>query len=230
MNNSRRNKFIVILILVVLCFIVLPVIFYLVNNIHTSQGTGDKVIIIDNRNSYSSAVRSETFNAIESASYATLVLNISTQPENTYHGVIRDNSFKVADNTVSFIIDVPTTKTSWYIAQTVDNDKQPLSDVLVRCVVKEESIYPILESCVDSSSEPVEKGSVPEKISSIVEQLPLAGPSYYITTTNSKVTEGGTALLVTYYTVNGQQNALNALQSLGFNPAEYEIIYQNGIL
>ncbi|MDB5167002.1 MAG: hypothetical protein JWN26_147 [Candidatus Saccharibacteria bacterium] len=59
--------------------------------------------------------------------------------------------------------------------------------------------------------------------------LPLTGPSYQADYGTSPTKKGQFAIFVTYYTTTGQQDARDALVSLGYNPSDYEIIYINGM-
>jgi len=58
--------------------------------------------------------------------------------------------------------------------------------------------------------------------------LPLTGPSYSVDYGASPDKNGQFAIFITYYTVAGKQDALNAIQSLGYNPSDYEVIYTDG--
>jgi len=58
--------------------------------------------------------------------------------------------------------------------------------------------------------------------------LPLTGPSYRADYGLSTTKSGRYAVFVTYYTDTGQQDARDAITSLGYNPSDYEIVYING--
>lgn len=58
--------------------------------------------------------------------------------------------------------------------------------------------------------------------------LPLDGPTYAINYGASPDKKGHFAMFLTYYGDTGKQDALQALQSLGYNPNDYEIIYTDG--
>ena len=62
----------------------------------------------------------------------------------------------------------------------------------------------------------------------IVDMLPTAGNDYEITYGESPDKPGQYAVFINDYgTPNGKQHALDAITSAGYNPDDYEIIYQS---
>lgn len=58
--------------------------------------------------------------------------------------------------------------------------------------------------------------------------LPLAGPSYEVDYGASPDKNGQFAIFITFYTVTGKQDALDAIQALGYSASDYETIYTDG--
>jgi len=205
---------------IVLLFVAIPFLVFFLQKESTPE-INTSTIIIDNQSQYSRGLDTSVFTSIANSTYTTVSLNIK-DIEPSYHGTIRANSFNTVDNTVSFILDIPSIKLSFMTYQGIDNDNKPLSDALIECPAEDKIIYDTNEACVDLST--YDKGSV-EVDFPLGLDLPLTGPNFSIdyTQENSKYT-----VFITYYTEAGKQEALDALISLGYNPAEYTITYQAG--
>ena len=215
MTNKKKILIAVITLLV----IAIPVIAYLIKE-NTSETVETNTVILDNNASYRRGVDESVFIAIRTAAYRTVTLNIE-KPESIYHGTIRKDTFESNDNNISFIIDIPALKISLQARQAVDDNDDPVSDALIQCVLEAERIYKG-GTCTDSTS--TTPGSI-DTVFEIGKDLPITGQNYII---DYESTETGFTLVITFYTETGKQEALDALTSLGYNPAEYTITYQAG--
>lgn len=217
----RENKKLVQIIAIVLVlFVVVPI----TTTLLLKYGQSSNTIIIDNKSSYDKDIDSDVFTNIANSAYSATSHSIKNA-EKTYHGTIRKDTFKnIANDNVSFILDIPSVKISWSVSQALDNTGSPLSDASIKCVTKEQAIYTLLGNCVDQSS----GGKTSEQIEflKIVQILPLSGPSYNVT---YSISTNSSYLVVTYYTDTGKQDALDAIKSLGYNPDNYAINYINGM-
>lgn len=223
MYSLNRNKLILIIAGVVLLCIIIPILLFLKSDrTDFSKQTGNKTVIIDNQKEYSSGIHPKTFSSIGTSTYVSIGLN-TTKPETFYHGVIRKDSFKKTAVLVSFILDVPAAKMSWQVKQSIDNDGVGRSDALITCVAEDKLIYPVVENCTDRSKGGALTDPAKTKYVDVVKVLPLSGSSYYITYTRTDT--GADALSVTAYTATGRQDALKALTSLGFSPANFTFVY-----
>lgn len=224
---QKSKKPILIVILAYIGFIVIVlVVSLIIKNLSTSSNNStDKTIIIDNQSSYSKGVNPAVFSNISGSAYSITSLNIENA-ENTYHGIIRDNTFSnITNNSVSFILDIPSIKVSWLVGQGLDNTGAPLSDTSVLCVTESQAIYPLLDICKDISTGFQTSDQL--KFMEIVKILPLTGPTYSVGFSKSTVSDNYT-LIITTYSEGGKQDALNAIKLLGYNPDNYEITYNNG--
>lgn len=225
MNLSRRNKLIVIISAVIILFVIIPIIIFAVNNSNQSGSVGDKTVIIENQNSYNRGVDGQTFLSIGVSTYAVMGLNIA-ELDTVYYGTIRNDSFQKTDTGISFILDIPSAKMSWIIGQSIDQDGVGRSDALVACIDDDRAIYPLF-GCKDRGTGTITEDPAKILFYEVLKSLPLSGPTYNITFTASKVTPGNNALLISFYSAAGKQDALNALTSLGYNPDDYEIMYSD---
>jgi len=216
MTNQKK----IILIILIVLVIAVPIVAYFLNK-ESAETVTTNTVILDNKSSYSRGVDEAVFLAITNAAYKTVTLNVE-KPESIYHGMIRKDTFKGTEDGISFIIDIPTLKISFEARQAVDDKKAPVSDALIKCVLETDIIYKD-SVCIDSVS------TTPGSIDSVFElgkDLPLTGQNYTIDYTYSTESENEFIVVVTYYTESGKQEALDALVSLGYNPAEYTITYQ----
>ncbi len=226
--SLSRNKRIIITILgVVLVFVVIPLVIYSVASRSQSSGapTTD-TIIIDNQGSFSSGIDPQVFVGLARAAYVVTTHNIKN-PASSYHGVIRGSTFKnAALSSVSFVLDIPSLKISWSMSQALDEDGAPQSDAAAACVTKDQAIYPLLASCIDQNSgglTPAQSGLL--DISKI---LPLTGPTYSAVLGDTSDPTKPVPIIVTYYGNTGQQDAIDAIRSLGYDPDDYAFSFING--
>jgi len=233
MNNQgvgmtpERKKLLILLSIIAAVFILIPLFIFVIVSVNNAVKVANQthVIIIDNLSDYSAGINKDVFTGIEARAYAVTAQNI-TDPAPKYHGVIRKNTFVSSPgNSVSFTLDIPSIKLSWKVVQAVDSNGAPLSDPLVQCIPSDQAIYPVSGSCKDGSNGGL--SAAQQAFLPIVKDLPLDGQTFSINYGNSPDKTDAYALFVTYYTNTGQQDALNALQTLGYNPSNYEIIYTN---
>lgn len=226
---TQRNKIIIVSVIAGLVFVVLPLIFFLssLSNSHTTPGVEGKknTVVIDNASSYTQELSEDSFNRIGDAVYTRVGWSVD-KPESLYHGVVRNGSFASSNATVVFIVDIDSIKLSFQVLQTVNQSLEAQGDTSVTCVDESDMIYPSA-TCVDSISAQVDK-SVSEsqkKVLSFAKNLPLTSITYRITYGNSPTNKSTYALFVDMYESTGKQDALSAIQSFGYNPADFEIIY-----
>lgn len=217
----NNKKIIVITILTLFVGLISLTVFVAINSYQESI---KNKIIIDNKDKYSNGINSQVFSNISSAAYSITSYNIKNA-ENNYHGIIRNNTFNnIPKKSISFILDIPSLKMSWSISQAIDNDGKPISDTSVKCVNKDQIIYQSSTVCIDKSS----GGKTAEQIEflKIAKILPLSGLNYKIIYDKAN-NKSGYKLIITYYSEAGKKEALDAITSLGYNPASYEIAYIN---
>jgi hypothetical protein len=224
---NRNQKIFTVILAIVVVFVFITLVFFTIakGNQNSTSSTTKNTVIIDNQNSYNSGIQSSVFTNIANAAYTETSLNIHN-PQSVYHGIIRAGSFKSNTLGVSFILDIPSLKISWAVGQNIDTSGNPLSDASALCVTKPQSIYSPLVNCEDVNSgftTPAQK-----QLLKISEILPLSGPTYLVDFNDSVSEQNTAALVITYYTSTGQEDALTALQSLGYNPSNYQITYIDG--
>jgi len=218
MTNKKK----ILLIILILLVVAIPIVAYFLNKESTETLT-ENTVILDNKSSYSRGVDEAVFLAITNAAYKTVTLNVE-KPESIYHATIRKDTFKGTEDGISFILDIPTLKLSFEARQAVDDKKAPVSDALIKCVQETDKVY---EGSVCTDSISTTPGSI-DSVFELGKELPLTGQNYVIDYTSSTESTSGFIIVITYYTDTGKQEALDALTSLGYNPAEYTITYQAG--
>ena len=152
--------------------------------------------------------------------YVNIKYNIDS-PEDIYHATIRDNTFENTSNSISFTVDIPLIQMSWYVSQNISSNGEPFSDAYIGCISEEDAIYPVT-TCLDQDN-----GFMTDEESTLIEItkiLPLAGPSYKV---SYSITDKKITLIITYYTSTGNEDALKAIKSLGYDPSNYTINYIN---
>ena len=221
--TNDRKKLQLIIVIMFIIFIVIPVGILIIKKITTQpEKIINKIIIIDNKNDYSSSIDPAVFTNISISAYTATSFNIK-DPVDNYHGIIRSGSFNNKQNkSVTFILDIPSTKMSWYVGQPLNNTGKPILDTAVDCVTQDQAIYPLLNSCIDQSS-----GNLTSKkiyLLRIAKILPLSGLAYKVTFADSS--DFSTyVLIIEYFSLAGKQDALNDISSSGFNPNDYQIQY-----
>lgn len=220
MSQNQKRIIIVVAITIVVAAIVGIVMSIISNNQKIGEGRTNTVII-DNAKSYNKDIDDSAFISIGDTAYVIVNKNIQEGKEDTYHGIIRNSTFEKKDGTITFILDIESTKTSWKIAQGFNKDGEPLSDASVSCISEADAIYPMLKTCGD-----VSKGfntPAQDAFLSMTHILPLAGPTYDIQYERTTENELGYTLVATVYGPTGQADAIAAFESFKYSINDYPV-------
>ena len=217
---TKRQKLIIIIVIgtVVWVGLGLFVVWLTQQNQNHNEKADNHTVVIDNAAEYKNNGLTDDFLSIlEPAAYITIQHNVSNV-DDVYHGTIRGGSFKQSSEAVSFLLDIPSVKLSWYVVQ-------GQSDPSISCVTQSQAKWPLPDKCIDLSTIITNQSSDTPTLGDISKYLPISDVNYTMGAGYSPTDSKKMVILVTCYAAACKQDVEAQIKHLGFNPLNYQIFY-----